>query len=75
MANFLLKNRKNRFFHVTKIFLEFFNIFFWNLRMELPPKNSFHTFLSGESRKNADGTGAAEPCQNYLKSIFDHFLD
>ena len=28
MAIFLLKNGKNRFFHVTKIFLDIFNIFY-----------------------------------------------
>ena len=75
MANFLLKNRKNRFFHVTKIFLDFFNIFFGIYAWNYPPKIVFILFYQANQEKTRMGRGAAEPCQNYLKSIFDHFLD
>ena len=59
MANFLLKNRKNRFFHVTKIFLDIFNIFFEIYTSNYPPKIVFRLFYEANHEKRGfDGARA-----------------
>ena len=65
MANFLLKNRKNRFFHVTKI-LWILSIFFFEIyASNYPPKIVFRFFYQADQVKGRMGRGAAEPSQNY----------
>jgi hypothetical protein len=60
MANFLLKNRKNRFFHVTKIFLDFFNIFFGIYAWNYPRKMVFILFYqASQEERGWNGRGRA----------------
>ena len=51
MANFLLKNRKYRFFHVTKIFFDIFNNFFEIYASDYPQKVVFRLFYQADQAK------------------------
>ena len=75
MVIFKGKNDKNGFFHVTKIFSDIFNTFFEIYASDYPQKIVFRLFYQANQTKTWMGRGAPEPCKNYLKSIFDHFLD